>query len=814
MFNNYLKVALRSFAKQRGPFLLNILGLAIGLTMAIFIFLYIQLELTHNTAHPAPERTYGIGTEYTNRDGDQSKFSFTPSGLSYRLKEQLDEVQEATRIKFLGWPHVLSDVDNPERVVATTDGEVFYVENTFPDIFFFELLQGNRNNVFSEPNSVVLTASMAQNIFGTTDVLGQQIELTNLLLTGDSSPIILQVTGVVQDFPENVHLKPKVLLSLGTLNSFYEGELQESLNSLENDFSGSYLKVSENADPSQIQAVINQLMDEVNQGKPAKYNPYLQNITNFHFDEEVDWSFWDRQADFSYIVIFGSIGLMILLIACINYMNLATAKSIRRAREVGVRKALGSHRGPLVLQFFLESILTTFLALLIAILLAWLLLPAFNSLADTQFSWNSLFQPHVLLGLLLIWLLVALLAGAYPAVFLSGFKPTEVLKGKLVVGKGASSFRKALVIIQLAVSIFLLVSTGIVLQQMRMLQETKLYANADYIMSISIGGLAPVERCQTLKNELLQDPDIEDVTLAVMLPRPKLSNPLIASLSIPDLNDEVYSWKKLGGDYDFPQVFDLEIIAGRSFDERNPSDSTNYLINETALKALNKTPEEIIGYSLLDTATDISGQIIGVVKDFHFESIHNAIKPTVIQGRAQGSWSLFVKIPASQVASKIAFVEDTWKNVMAGSPLVYSFLSDQFEKLYRPEIKMSSLVKLFSVLAVLIACLGLYGLASYTAEQKTKEIGIRKSLGASVKQITFMLMSDFLKMVLIACLIALPIGYFIMQDWLQNFVYRIDIGWLVFVVSVAIILLLTIATVANETIKASRLDPAKTLRYE
>ena len=819
MFRNYLKVALRSFTKQKGYFLLNITGLAVGLATAILIFLYISQEVTFNRSYPDHERTFAIGTQYTDQQGNKSKFSFTPSGLPHLLQERSPEVQEVTRIKFLGYPHILNDPDNPDRMVTTQDGEVFYVEDGYPEFFHFEPLLRNKNQLFSEPNRVVLTETMAQDIFGENNVLGRQLELKNLLLTADQPPIVVQVAGIIRDHPENVHLRPKLLISMSTLNSRYQRNrnqsVQDAMNSLEGDYSGCYIKVSETADLSDLQAGIDQIMNDVNQARAEKSEPYLRNVADLHFDEEVDWSFWDRQADFSYIIIFGSVGLMILLIACINYMNLATAKSARRAREVGVRKSLGSTRLPLMLQFFQESLLTTFLSLIVAFLFVLLLLPFFNDLAGTNFNISALLQPGVLLGSLIIWLLIAFIAGIYPAVFLSGFKPTDVLKGKLVLGKGPVYFRKSLVVVQFTVSMFLLISTGIVLQQMSLLHTTKLYRNADYVMSINIGGITTVERCQTLKNELLQDPEIEDVTLAVMLPRPKLSNPLLASLSMPELSDQVYSWKRLGGDYDFPQVFDLELLAGRSFDERNPSDSNNYIINETALRTINKTPEEIIGYTLLDTATNESGQIIGVVKDFHFETILNTIKPTVIQGKPQGSRQLFVKLPAENLNNKIALVEEKWKAVMPpGVPLIYKFMSDNFETLYRPEYNMSRMIRSFSLLAVIIACLGLYGLASYTAEQKTKEIGIRKSLGASVGQITFMLMSDFLKMVLIACLIALPIGYLIMQDWLQNFVYRVEISWLIFAVSAGIILLLTVFTVAYETIKASRLDPAKTLRYE
>ena len=817
MFRNYFKVALRGFSKQKGSALLNITGLAVGLASVILIFLYIQDELSYDTVHPAPGLTFGIGETFTNEQGEQEIYGAVPSGWSQLLKEQMPEVTDIFRYLSLGYPYSMR---NPEedKTLLTQDGKVFLVEKSFPKIMYFPLLQGNPDNVFSNSNSIVLSETAARRLFGDTDVVGRQLEMKHIFISDQY--VSLAVTGVMKDYPSNVLMQPDYLIPIEIMNIARETfgvPMSEFLAGMDKYYVPTYIRLAEGADVSQVEAGLDRIVREHLADQASQHAPFLRNITDFHFDSETDWSWWDSAADIQYVIIFGSIGLLILLIASINYMNLATAKSMMRSKEVGVRKSLGSSRWALMVQFFQESLVITLVALLIALMLVAVALPTFNNLADKQFTVASLMQTDILIGLMLIWWGVAIFAGSYPAIFLSGFKPVAVLKGKLTIGKGPTYFRQALVVSQFAVSVLLIVSTGIVLQQMNMLQNTKLYQQADQIVSIRFGGgIAPFARYQTLRNEILTDPDITDVTLAGHLPQRESFMRLDASLTIPELGGEqVYQWNRLNGDYDFPEVFDLELVAGRTFDRQNVADSNNYVLNEAAARSLNKTPEELIGLTLLDTATDQNGRIVGVVKDFPYESIHTSIKPVAIQGKPHSSNQiLYVKLPADKLPEKLASLEAKWKNVLPGVGFDYWFLSDEFGRMYYAELKMTNLVRLFSVLAVFIACLGLYGLASYTAERKTKEIGIRKVLGATVPQILVMLVADFLRMILIACVIALPLGYFLMQDWLQNFVYRVDIGWAIFVLSVIIIVGLTLLTVAYESIKASTVDPAKSLKYE
>ena len=696
MLRNYFKVALRGFAKQKGSALLNITGLAVGLASVILIFLYTQDELRYDTVHPAPNLTFGVGEEFTDEQGEKAIYGAVPSGWSELLKEQMREVTDIFRYLSLGYPYSMR---NPEedKTVLTQDGKVFLVEQSYPRVMYFPLLQGNQDKVFSQPNSVVLSETAARRLFGTTDVVGRQLEMKHIFIT--EQYVTLAITGVMKDYPSNVLMQPDYLIPIEIMNIAQESfgvPMSEFLSGMDNYYVPTYIRLAEGADVNRVQAGLDRIVREHLADQANQHAPFLRNITDFHFDSETDWSWWDSAADISYVIIFGSIGLLILLIASINYMNLATAKSMMRSKEVGVRKSLGSSRRALMVQFFQESLIVTLVALLIALVLVAVALPTFNNLADKQFTVASLMQTDILIGLVLIWLGVAIFAGSYPAIFLSGFKPVAVLKGKLTLGKGPTYFRRALVISQFAVSVLLIVSTGIVLQQMNMLQSTKLYAQADQIVSVRFGGgIAPLDRYETLRNEILTDSDITDVTLAGHLPQQKNFMRLDASLTIPELGGEqVYQWNRLNGDYDFPEVFDLELIAGRSFDRQNLADSNNYVLNEAAARSLNKSPEELIGLTLSDTATNQDGQIVGVVKDFPYESIHTSIKPVAIQGRPHVSNQiLYVKLPADDLPEKLASLEAKWKEVLPGVGFDYWFLSDEFGRMYYAELKMTNLVQ-------------------------------------------------------------------------------------------------------------------------
>ncbi len=818
MVINYLKVAWRNFTKYKGYAVLNISGLAIGLAAVILVFLYIQDENSYDTMHPDSDTLFGIGETFIDDNGEKFDIPVVPSGWAQLLKERVPGVVGTSHVLLYGYPH---SVRNPEddKTILTQDGEIFMVDQSFSEMLYFPLVHGNREKVFERPNSIVLSEKAANILFGSTDVVGQILEIKNIFVSQEYANLI--VTGVVQDYPSNSHIRPDYLISkkfLNTSSSFQEMigiPIADYFSSIDGFQMPTYLRIEKGANIDLIETEFERLLVENLQEKAKQHDPFFQKITGFHFDKKVNWSGWKSAANSDFIIVLGFIGFIILLIASINYMNLATARSMKRSKEVGVRKSLGSSRSSLIFQFFQESLLTSFLGLLIALALVALMLPAFNHLADKTYTIASFFQIEILVGLVSIWLVMAFIAGSYPAVVLSGFKPIQVLKGGLTIGKGHSRLRKALVLSQLTISVLLLICTGIILQQMNMLQSSKLYDSANQVVSIRYGGgIAPIEDYNTLKNEILRDPDIEEVTLSVHLPQ--RWGPWQASFELPEISGEQkYDWIQLPGDYDFPEVFDLEFLAGRSFRTGSPADSSNVILNETAVRSLDMTPNEILGQSIKDVATDIQGTVIGVVKDFSFESIRTHIKPMAIQGKPQEEDQiLYVKIPVTKLGEKLMMLEGVWKKILPGVGFDYWFLSEEFGRMYATERKMSDLIWFFSVLAIFIACLGLYGLASYMAEQRTKEIGVRKILGASVPQILVLLVSDFVKLVVISCLVAFPIGYWVMNNWLQNFAYKINIGWEIFAISLTVILGLTLLTISYESIRASIEKPTKSLRYE
>ncbi|MER3376360.1 MAG: ABC transporter permease [Allomuricauda sp.] len=816
MLRNYFKVAWRNALKSKGYTILNVVGLAIGIASVILIFVYVLDETSYDTIHPAPKLTFGLGEVLTNDQGEKSTLPVAPTQWTKLMKEQIPEVNEILRFVAFGYPFNMKNPEN-DNVLLTHDGEVLMVEKTYPEVLYLNLLQGNKATIFEQNNAVVISESAAKRLFGDINVIGRTIELKHVYVSNEY--VGLKVSGVMKDYPSNSHLKPDYLIPIDFLNTFFQNNMNISVNEFLSNFKAyapSYVLFKDGTNIAKVENTLNRILDE-NLGEEAKmHEPFLRNVADFHYDKDVDWTWWDGKYSFDYVIIFACIGLIILIVACINYMNLTTARSVKRSKEVGVRKSLGGNRLSLMTQFFQESFLLSFVALILALLLAILSLSIFNDISEKHFTISSFFRPKILFGLLGIWVIVALIAGSYPAVFLSKFRPVEVLKGDVSIGKGPTRFRKLLVIFQLTASVLLIVCTGVILRQMDMLQKSKLYEQADQIVSIRFGGIAPTERYSVIKNEILSDPEIQDVTLAIHLPQREGFAPLNVSLNFPELNGaQIYNWSQINGDFNFPEMFDMEFVAGRGFSQGSSSDSTNYIMNETAVRNLNKTPNEVLGLSVMDTVTKQRGNVIGVVKDFSFESIHDYIKPMVIQGKPHPeNQILYVKIPADKIQDKLSLLENKWKRIFPDVGFDYWFLSDEFGRMYSTEKKMSGLVQFFSILAIFISCLGLYGLASYIAEQKTKEIGVRKILGASLAEILKILVSDFILMIGIACLVAFPIGYWLMDNWLTNFAYNVGISWIIFVVTAIVILMLTLITVSYETLKAAMSQPVKSLRHE
>ena len=821
MIRNYLVIALRNFQRQKLFALLNMFGLALGLASAILIFLYVSDELQYDVMHPHYGSTYRIGCTFTNPNGQVFDNTTSPGFWIKHLQETRSDVMDATRVDYIGYPTSLHH--KPTDKIILTE-EIKWAEPGFDDIIDFRLSHGNQEKMFDDYNTIVLSETGAKRLFGDDDPMGEIITIKHPFAT-DGKEIDVMVTGIYHDLPSNSHFKPKYLVNVNAFRSVlpnFNNYMEGTRFADRIEFFESYVVLKPGSDIHAIETSLQAQADRLIQSDSGasaagfKMSAFLTKMSDLHFDEKNLWENDSTRGDKKYLVIFSSVALLILLIACINYMNLATARSSRRAKEVGLRKSLGSKRSELAKQFFYESLLMTLGSLVIALLLVVVLLEPFNQLAHKTFTLSSLINPYMIGIVAMIVLFMAFISGSYPAFYLSAFRPADVLKGQIIKGKGAEFFRKSLVTIQYTVSLIMIISTFMVIRQMEHMQNTKLNQQGSQLLSIRYGGIAPQGKFAAFKQAVLEDKDIEHVTMANHLPRLNYFGFIGANVKFPEIEDKNLQWNKLNVDFDFAKTYSLEFVAGRDFDVNNVSDSSSLILNEAAVKALNQPLEKIMGASVVDVNDNNRAfKVIGIVKDFPFRSMHQSIEPLILNPRVHFIDRIaYVKLPAGKFQEKIAFIEKQWKEIFPAVGFDYWFLSDEFTRMYETEARVSAMAKSFAVLAILITVLGVFGLASYTAEQKTKEVGIRKVLGANVRQVVGMFVWIFMKIFLVACIIAIPVAYFMADTWLAGFAYRSTISPLIFGVSLAGLLFITLATVSYETWKAAKTNPVNSLRSE
>lgn len=832
MLRNYLLLALRTFSKQKLHTAINILGLSTGLASAILIFLYIHSELRFDSVFPKAGQTYRLALKITDAQGNVNFDPTMPGGWGKRMKADLPEVAEDFKYIWIGYPTSVRERDS-ENILLTE--EIYWVE---PDIYktmYFPMVKGNPETALQDANSLVLTETAARQLFGDDEPIGKEVLVKHPYVTGQAE-MLVTVTGVLKDYPENTHFRTKYMLNYNGLKPYLNFGPNGSFEQFEDNMTGGpwalYIQTDAGADAAKLRRYLADLKEEVLNENPqvreqlagGSVDIVLRNVKDIHFDKDIQWVN-EGSGDIMYVYIFAAVAFLIILVACINYMNLSTAKSARRSKEIGLRKSLGSVRQQLIVQFMVESFVMVTMAFLVSLILVLIFLPVFNGIAGKNIVFADLFNPQLLIMMFALLVVVGLASGAYPAFFISGFNTIQVLKGRFSFSRGSQVLRKTLTAFQFAIALFLLILTIVVVRQMDLLQGTRLNAGGDQIISIRHGGSADLNRYAAFKNRLLQDPDLQHVTLCNHLPRLDYFGPLQTPYKFPEVNEEEYSWNTFNVDYDFPSTFTLELVAGRAFEVGNVSDSTSIILNETAVQALGKTPDEILGTTMTaphvngyfdyDYERPRNGRVIGVVKDFPYKSAYQAIEPLVIDPTPHViDRILYVKLPKGKFQEKIAFIERTWKEVYPGVGLDYWFVSDEFDRMYKAEKRIASLSRNFSGLAVLITCIGLFGLASFICEQRTKEIGIRKALGATNGQILVLLLMTFIKILFFACIVAVPLSYFASGKLLENFVYRISLDADMGMIGVAIIASLTIFTVGYESLKASLVNPVNSLRYE
>jgi len=796
--------------KYKTYFFLNTSGLAIGLGCFLLMALYVLDELSYDRFNDKADRIYRINADIRFGGGDLHA-ALSSDMMGPMLKKDYPEVETYTRI----YNNTGSKLIKKGTSYINEDN-VAHADSTFFDVFSFPAIAGDLHTALNDPNTVVITESTAKKYFGTTDVLGKTIE------TNDKGSTVYKITAVIRDMPQNSHFRYDFLFSMKNVDYQWGQYVSHNFHTYLLLRKGTDYKAFQKKFPEytaryvlpQIQQImkINSMDDFKKSGNMLEYS--LIPLTQIHLYSKQTYELAPG-GNIQYVYIFSAVALFILLIACVNFMNLSTARSANRSREVGIRKVLGSGRKELIFQFLSESTLMALFSLVIGIGIAWMALPLFNSVSNKSMHISHLFSPLLLPLLIILPFAVGLVAGSYPAFFLSGFKPIQVLKGKLKLGSKSGGVRSVLVVFQFSTSILLIIGTIVIYRQLNFIQSKDLGFNRDQVLIVD-GAYSLKDNASVFKNEVLQFNGVVSGTMSSYLPvdNSSRSDNVFFKEAVADVKSglDMQQWYV---DYDYMKTLGMQVIQGRNFSRDFGEDSSTVIINETTAKILGyKNPVGQKLYSLDNNNKTVPHTIIGEVKNFNFESLRQDIGPLCFFLGGKDCSLISFKVKAGSVIPLLNQVETKWKSMVPGMPFSYRFLDDSFDDMYKTEDRVGKIVFTFSVLAILIACLGLFGLATFIAEQRTKEIGIRKVLGASVQNIVTLMSRDFVRLVIISFVLAAPIGWYFMHQWLQDFVYRVSIGWWVFAAAGSLALVIALVTVSFKAIGAALTNPVVSLRSE
>lgn len=789
MFRNYFKIAFRNALKHRSYTFINLSGLAVGLTSFILIVLYVQHQLSFDQFHQNKERIFRV----TNGID-----AITPNIVGPLFKRSFDEeIEKSVRV-----------IELSNRIVKVEgkshNTDIYFADPDFFSLFSFELLRGDRTTVLSQPQSLVITRKAAVKYFGTEEVLGKTLSMGSKQYT---------VRGIAADIHANSSMRFEMIMPFGEL-SWAQRETWSNWSFY------TFVQLSEGVNPMEMEQKLKNLVRSGLGSSPDEEDQtihLLQSMTDIYLQKRFKLEYeLGRVGDIRYVYIFSAVAALILLIACINYVNLATSRSIERAKEVGIRKVVGAYRTQLISQFMGESFLYVFVALIMSLCLSYWLLPYFNELAGEQLDNRMIYDSGFLFSLVGLGLGITVVAGLYPAVVLSLFKPVTVLKGKYAHSGSGNGLRKVLVVVQFAISAFLVVATLVVKKQLSYIQDKNIGFDKEHVLFFTTDRDLN-SNYQAFKNELLTNPNIIGVSLASHVP---VSIGSAHSIQTGESENDYELIYFMHADKDFMELIGMELLAGLSLEERAVSfhelDSVgknpSYIINETTARLFDWTPEEAVGKQI--KLSSYEGPVQGVVKDFHFKSMQQQIEPFVILYNPRQHYFGYVKVGGDQMPETLKFIESNLNRVAPNLPFDYQFVDSYFERMYRFESRLGNVFLTFSGIAIFIACLGMFGLISFIALNRAREMGIRKVLGASAKTIVILLSSDFLKLVAIALLIGLPAAYYFMSDWLNDYQYRVSVGIDVSLIAVSFAVLVTMITIGYQALKTATVNPAKVLRNE
>lgn len=803
MLKNYLRIAFRNLVRNKSYSFINILGLATGLTCTIIIALYVIHELSYDKFHENKDRLYRVVESY-NSEGQENWYATTFSALAPNLKAEFPAIKHITHI------HPTNGLVTAGENQRYQEDEIIYADSSFFEMFSFPLISGNPASVLDQPLSVVITQPIAQKFFGTQNPVGESITFND-----QRGSFELEITGVAESPPSNSHIQFEYIFSYESLrntrpweyNKWYYPPMY------------TYVELNSNESIADLKAAFPDFQRKYVGAEAHLRDLDLQPITQIQLFSDLENEL-SPTSDVSYIYLFAAIGLFILLIACINFMNLATAKSMKRSREVGMRKTLGARRNQLIWQFLGEAFIITFISLFFAFLISEILIPYFNSISGKSLTLSSIDLSIWALSALAIVVTVGLIAGSYPAFYLSSFKPVAVLKGTTDTGGGSDSFfRKGLVIFQFFISTGLIFGTIVVTKQLDFLQNERLGFNKEQVAIIPIRETADQFNVKSLKEEILRIPGVESASAVSGVPG--ISSGIHSfGVFTEDNKTDTLGILTITGDHSFLETLQLNLIEGRNFSESFSTDESQaFLINQAAAKKFgweDPIGEELTLRFYVEDLVEKKGSVVGMVEDFQYHSLHSDIEPILIQVFSATFYHdyLAVRFTSDNLQASLQNVEEKWSAFNLDRPFEYTFLEDTFDAMYKAEEQLGMIFNMFAVIAVLIACLGLFGLASYSTERRLKELGIRKVLGASVTDILTLLSKDFLKLVTLGFLISVPFAIFFMNKWLRNFSDRIELNIGLFFFVAILALSVAIIAVSYQSIRAALMNPVDSLKSE
>ncbi|HEY5747585.1 MAG TPA: ABC transporter permease [Chryseolinea sp.] len=796
MFRNYLKVTFRTLLKSKAFSFINILGLTIGISTCILITLYVLDELSYDRFHANAGRIFRL-TELLHLPREVRPQTVTSPPMGPALLQNFPEVQKMVRINKSSRQLAYGDV-------KFFDTRVWYADSTLFQIFTFPMIKGNPDKALTEPYSIVLTEKAAKRYFGDADPLGKTMAL--------SDTITLTVTGLIADVPTNSHIQFDVVMSRSTISAVNNNEPED--NWFNNGYY-TYILLPEGYDYKQLEAkfpaFLEKQMAEEKKNSGLWYDFVLQPLPFIHLRSTTPYDIGPN-GNIKYVYIFSIIAILVLLIACANYVNLATARSVNRAKELGMRKVIGARRGQLIVQLLGESFLLTWIAFVLAMAIVMAALPSFNMLTGKTMSAWVLLRPEVITTVVVIFLLIGVLAGAYPALLMSSFSPIKTMKNYARQGKESNLLRKGLVVFQFSMSIMLIAGTILIFRQVAFMQTQNLGIDKEQTLQLYMRG--PIRsKYKLISEEMGKVPGVLNTTVTNFTFSDGMSN--IAMRPEGANENEITSEATISVDADFLPNFRIPVVAGRNFSRDISTDEAEaFIVNESAVKKFNwASPEAAIGKTI-DWGLGKKGKVIGVVKDFNFSSLHLKIEPLIIHIHPDWYSYIALKIKGDDVPATVSRLEHQWKQLGLDSPFAYSFMDQDFQNLYEAEQQTQTIIGCLASLAIFIASLGLFGLAAFMAEQRTKEIGVRKVLGATVTSIIALLSKDFLKLIAFAIVIAVPVTWYAAGQWLNSFAYRTEISWWIFGIAGLASIVIALITVSFQSIRAAVANPVNSLRNE